>query len=221
MKVCEGVYSYVWRGVFVNNCNMFYFGEPLNMLFDPGLKDYVDVRFEEMKKDGLDPKDIKQVICTHCHPDHFEGVEYFIDKKTPIGMHKEEISFLNTEGPKFFEMFGMKFPEINFDTQLENGTWEVEGTELEIFQTPGHSPGSACIYWKEKKALVCGDLIFKESVGRTDFPGGDGKELIDSIQKISELDIEIIMPGHMEIITGADNVKRNFDVIKQHIFPMI
>jgi len=43
MKVTEGIYSYVWRGTFENNCNSFYFGEPLNILFDAGLKNYVDL----------------------------------------------------------------------------------------------------------------------------------------------------------------------------------
>ena len=45
MKLCDGVYAYIWRGVFENNCNMYYFGEPLNLLFDPGLARHLDLRF--------------------------------------------------------------------------------------------------------------------------------------------------------------------------------
>ncbi|OHD67843.1 MAG: hypothetical protein A2W19_01480 [Spirochaetes bacterium RBG_16_49_21] len=221
MKVTDSVYAYIWKGYFVNNANMFYFGEPLNMLFDPGLKNYLDVRFEEMRNDGLNPDDIRAVVNTHCHPDHFEGSLYFKEKNIPLGMHGEEISFFNTMGPKFFQMFGMPFPELEFNLPIKEGEWDVGGTRLEVYHTPGHSPGSVCVYWKEKKALVCGDLIFEQSVGRVDFPGGDGNKLIESIGKISKLDVEILLPGHMNIITGAKNIKKNFELIEKHYFSML
>ncbi|HQF07583.1 MAG TPA: MBL fold metallo-hydrolase [Spirochaetota bacterium] len=221
MKVCDGVYSYVWKGYFVNNANMFYFGEPLNILFDPGLKNYLDMRFEEMKKDGLNPKDIKYCINTHCHPDHFEGSLDLASKKIPIGMHEEEIAFYNQLGPQFFQMFGMTFPKLEFNLVMKEGVWNVAGTDLEIYHTPGHSPGSLCMYWKEKKTLVCGDVVFEQSVGRVDFPGGDGNKLIESIKRISKLDIEYLLPGHMNIITGAKAVKKNFEMIENYYFSMI
>jgi hydroxyacylglutathione hydrolase len=221
MKLCDGVFSYAWKGYFVNNANMFYFGEPLNILFDPGLKNYLDVRFEEMKKDGQDPKDIKYCINTHCHPDHFEGSLDFVAKNIPIGMHEEEISFYNKMGPQFFQMFGMTFPKIEFSIIMKEGVWNVAGTDLEIYHTPGHSPGSICIYWKEKKALVCGDVVFEQSVGRVDFPGGDGDKLIESIKKISKLDIEYLLPGHMNIITGSQAIKKNFEMIENYYFSMM
>ncbi len=221
MIVCEGVYAYVWRGHFVNNANMFYFGEPFNILFDPGLQNYLDVRFEDMKSDGIEIDSIARVVNTHCHPDHFEGSLYFADKKVPVSMHGKEIEFYNKLGPGFFQMFGMPFPKIEFDVPLEEGIWNPGGGELEIFHTPGHSPGSICIYWKEKKAMVCGDLVFDQSVGRVDFPGGDGKALIESIKKISDLDIEYLLTGHMEIVTGSDRVKRNFEMIEKYYFSML
>ncbi len=221
MKICDGVYAYIWRGYFENNCNMFYFGEPLNILFDPGLKHHMDLRFDAMKQDGLNPDDIKLVVNTHSHPDHFEGSQYFMEKNVPVGMHKDEITFLKKVGPQFFSMFGMAFPELKFDLEMEEGPWKVGDTELEVFKTPGHSPGSICIYWKEKKTLVCGDLIFKESVGRVDFPGGSAEELKKSIEEMSKLEIEHLLPGHMDHISGARDVKRNFDLIRQYIFSMM
>ncbi len=221
MKVCDGVYSYVWKGYFVNNANMFYFGEPLNILFDPGLKNYLDMRFEEMKKDGIDPKQIRYCINTHCHPDHFEGSLDFAGRKVPVGMHEDEIAFYNKLGPQFFQMFGMTFPKIEFDLVMKEGVWNVDGTDLEIYHTPGHSPGSICVYWKEKKTLVCGDVVFEQSVGRVDFPGGDGDRLIESIKRISKLEIEHLLPGHMNIISGARAVKKNFEMIENYYFSMM
>ncbi len=221
MKVRDGVYAYVWNGHFVNNANMFYFGEPLNILFDPGLKNYLDVRFEEMKKDGINSGEIRYLVNTHCHPDHFEGSLSFIGKNIPICMHEDEISFYNTQGPKFFQMFGMQFPVVDFQVSMKEGPWKIGGTDLEVYHTPGHSPGSVCIYWKEKKTLVCGDLVFEQSVGRVDFPGGDGKKLIESIKKISRLDVEVLLPGHMNIIIGANAVRKNFELIERYYFSMI
>ncbi len=216
MKLSEGIYAYIWRGVFENNCNMYYFGEPYNILFDPGLAKYLDVRFEEMKKDGLDPNDVKLVVATHSHPDHFEGIQHFQDKGIPVAMHKDEIEFYETEGPRFCQMFGMPFPEVNFDHVLEDGTWDTGSGELEVLHTPGHSPGSVSVYWKDKKALACGDLVFEMSFGRVDFPGGDGKKLTESIRRIASMDIEYLMPGHMNCITGAENVKKNFHAVEQY-----
>ncbi|HPG52022.1 MAG TPA: MBL fold metallo-hydrolase [Spirochaetota bacterium] len=221
MKVADGVFSYVWKGYFVNNANMFYFGEPLNILFDPGLKNYMDTRFGEMKSDGINPDDVRHVVNTHCHPDHFEGSLYYNEKNIPLAMHEDEIAFYNKLGPQFFQMFGMSFPGIDFQVILKEGTWEVSGVELQVYHTPGHSPGSICVYWKEKKALVCGDLVFEQSVGRVDFPGGDAKKLVESIKKISRLDIEILLPGHMNIITGADAIQKNFELIERYYFSML
>ncbi len=220
MKVCDDVYAYIWRGVFENNSNMYYFGDPLNILFDPGLARHMDLRFDEMKKDGLNPDDIKYVVNTHSHPDHFEGSTHFENKGIPIGMHKDDIDFINEFGPGFAQMLGMQMPSIEFDMVMEEGTWKVGGIELEIYLTPGHSPGSISIYWPEKKALVCGDLIFEASFGRIDFPGGDGRLLKKSIEKMSELDIEILLPGHMNFIHGKDIVTKNFEMVREY-FHMI
>jgi glyoxylase-like metal-dependent hydrolase (beta-lactamase superfamily II) len=220
MKVTDGIYSYVWRGTFENNCNSFYFGEPLYILFDPGLKNYVDLLLKNLKDDGIDESEIKYLVNTHCHPDHFEGTLNFIDKDVKLCMNSEEIKFFNQEGPRFFEMFNMPFPQVDFDITLDEGPWMVGDTELQIYHTPGHSPGSVSIYWPEKKTLVCGDLVFENSFGRVDFPGGNGELLKKSIEKISQLDIEILLPGHMEIITGKENVQKNFQLIKQY-FSMI
>lgn len=215
MKVCDGIYAYIWRGVFENNCNTYYLGEPFNMLIDPGLRKYVDLHFTEMQKDGLDPAAIAVSAATHCHPDHFEGMIPLAEKNIPLAMHKDEIAFLNEEGPAFFRMFGMPFPDLRFGAVLEEGPWKVGGGELEVYHTPGHSPGSVCLYWREKKALVCGDLVFEQSFGRVDFPGGDPQALVSSIKRISQLDIEYLLPGHMNMISGAANIKRNFQLISQ------
>jgi glyoxylase-like metal-dependent hydrolase (beta-lactamase superfamily II) len=89
---------------------------------------------------------------------------------------------------------------------------------LTVFHTPGHSPGSICIYWPDKKALITGDLVFNGSVGRTDFPGGSITTLKQSIERVSQLDVEYLLPGHStemgSIIEGKRRVEQNFRAIK-------
>jgi hydroxyacylglutathione hydrolase len=214
MKITDNVFGYIWNGMFENNCNSYYFGEPFNILFDPGLKNHVEPLLNKMKADGIDTSAIKYIVNTHCHPDHFEGTLQFFDKDISICMDKDEIDFFNQQGPMFFSMFQMEFPKVEFKYELNEGPWEIEGKSLEIIHTPGHSPGSMCIYWKEKKTLVCGDLIFDQSFGRVDFPGGDPAALVNSIERISKLDIEHILPGHMNHISGKNNVEENFKLVK-------
>ena len=89
---------------------------------------------------------------------------------------------------------------------------------LQVLHTPGHSPGSVCLYCPDTKVLITGDVVFFGSIGRTDFPGGSLATLMQSIDKLSTLDVEYVLPGHSTeygaLIEGSDKVKRNFQAIK-------
>jgi glyoxylase-like metal-dependent hydrolase (beta-lactamase superfamily II) len=104
---------------------------------------------------------------------------------------------------------------------LEEGDLILEDQTFKIILAPGHSPGSIGIYWPREKALFCGDVIFDQSVGRTDFPGGSGKLLKKSIVSFSELDLEWLLPGHMGILSGKSSIQDNFNGIIQGMFPYI
>jgi hydroxyacylglutathione hydrolase len=69
--------------------------------------------------------------------------------------------------------------------------------------------------------LFTGDLVFKEGLGRTDLPGGDGAKLKDSIKRLSDLEVEWLLPGHGEIISGAEKVRKNFTDIEQFYFAYV
>jgi glyoxylase-like metal-dependent hydrolase (beta-lactamase superfamily II) len=104
---------------------------------------------------------------------------------------------------------------------LTEGELNVGDLQLQVYHTPGHSPGSVCVYWPEARALFSGDLIFKEGLGRTDLPGGNGALLKQSIRRMAELDLEIIYPGHGDIISGKDAVIKNFALLEQFYFAYI
>jgi len=78
----------------------------------------------------------------------------------------------------------------------------VGGHILEVIYTPGHSPGSICLYEPESKSLFSGDTIFSDGgIGRTDFPGGSMEELVESIRRI-DMDVLDLYPGHYIPGTG-------------------
>ncbi len=221
MKFADDIYVYEWTNSYVNNCNSFYIGGNVNALIDPGIKGYVSNLLEDMGEDGITKEDIRYVINTHSHPDHFEGSEIFTKSEAKIAMHEEEIAFMNGLGTKLYFLFGMAPPDVTIDMPLKEGKIILGEEEFEIIHIPGHSPGSLGLYWPARKVLFSGDVIFYQNVGRTDFPGGDGALLKKSIKTLAGRDIETLFPGHMEIVDGAEQVKRNFQMVIQNVFPYI
>ncbi len=134
------------------------------------------------------------VIATHGHFDHVEGVEVLKKEfNIPFFIHKKDekiyLSPLN-EGD-------FKFRKFSPDSFLEDGDIiELNGNEITVFHTPGHTPGSVSLYFYPY--LITGDTLFYETIGRTDLPGGDFESLIKSIKgKILSLPDEVvILPGH-------------------------
>ena len=219
MKLLDGVFAYPWTNMMENNCNTYVLQGPEGLiLIDPGLKNYVPDTIEAIKKDGLNPDDIKLIMCTHCHPDHVDGVAYFAEKNIPVSWHEDEDAFLKDIGKDFFRMFGLNEPAFQAKSLCKEGDFAAVGLNLQIILAPGHSPGSICIYWPEKQVMVTGDVVFSNSIGRTDFPGGDSATLKKSIDRIAELPAVFVLPGHNEVVEGADAVKRNYDYIKKAFF---
>ena len=221
MKIADNLYSYEWTNYYENNCNSFFIGGGVGALIDPGLKQYVPDLLRRMAADGIDAGDIRYIIDTHSHPDHFEGSAYFEDQGIPIGLHEDEAAFLAGAGGELYELFGLPPPRVVVDLALSEGTAEFGGEEFQLLHVPGHSPGSIALYWPRMQALFPGDVIFNQNVGRTDFPGGSGALLKQSIRSLSDLEVEWLLPGHMEIIVGTENVQRNFQTVIRHIFPYI
>ena len=222
MRLIDDIYVYEWTNPFDNNCNSYYIGGSVRALIDPGLKKYLPDLLKSMGTDGINTKEIKYIINTHSHPDHFEGSGLFNDNPhVKIGLNDREIEFLDEAGGMMYGWFGLDLPNVNIDMILREGTITLGNETFEILVVPGHSPGSIVLYWPSNKALFSGDVIFNQNVGRTDFPGGNGALLKKSILELSKLDVDYLLPGHMGIIEGNENVKHNFQHIIKNIFPYI
>ncbi len=221
MKLADDIYVYEWTHYYDNNCNSFYIGGNVNALIDPGLKAYLPNLLESMEDEGIAREDIRYIINTHSHPDHFEGAELFNNSEVQIAMHEEEIAFMNGLGARIYFLFGMAPPDVRITMRLQTGVIILGDETFEILHIPGHSPGSLGLYWPARKALFSGDVIFSQNVGRTDFPGGNSVLLKKSIVRLSQLDVDTLLPGHMGIVDGKERVKMNFDVVIEHIFPYV
>ena len=221
MKLDDDLYAYIWTDYRQNNCNTYLIGGEVPTLIDPGHQHLTEGLITKMQADGIEPDDIKVVLNTHCHPDHMEGSVEFLRRGARVAVHAAEEDFIKKVGPRFYQMFGLTPPEISFAFYLEEGELEIGAETVEVVHTPGHSPGEVSIYWPGKKALFSGDVIFSAGVGRTDFPGGDGKLLKESIKRLAEFDAEWLLSGHGDLIKGRDAVRRNFDDVAMMYFDYI
>jgi len=222
MNLGNDIYVYEWTNPLENNCNSFFIGGNVGALIDPGLTVFLPDLLKRMGENGIDPEEIRYVINTHSHPDHFEASGAFSDNTDiQIGMHGDGIAFLNDIGGHMYGMFGLDIPKVNIGMIMEEGPVTLGDETFEILHTPGHSPGSISLYWPSRKALFSGDVIFDQNIGRTDFPGGSGALLKESILKLSRLDVDYLLPGHMGMVVGNEQVKRNFQLVIDHIFPYI
>jgi len=221
MRFSEDIYVYEWTSYFDNNCNSYYIGGGVQALIDPGLKKYLPELLKNMEEDGIAREDIRYVINTHSHPDHYEGSVLFNDSGVEIALHEKEIQFLEGGGRQLYDLFGLRFPDVAIHLVLQDGDIVLGDETFRVILSPGHSPGSLGLYWPSRKALFPGDVIFDQNVGRSDFPGGSGDLLKKSILNFSKLDVDSLFPGHLGVVDGNARVKKNFDMVIKHIFPYI
>ncbi len=215
MKIAENLYVYFWRNPQENNCNSVFIDGKVPALIDPGHSHRVSNLMDRMRQDGLDPKKIQVIICTHSHPDHFTGTMALRDMSVKVAISKEEEKFIEDIGKPAYRKQGLQTPDYKVDFYLKEGQLLLGKHEFEILLTPGHTPGSLTIYWPRYKLLIPGDVVFAKGVGRVDLPGGDEKALKNSVALLSGLPVELIIPGHGTAVQGEKNVKMNFEFIKK------
>ncbi len=164
-------------------------------------------------------------LNTHGHFDHAMGVEFL--KSTydiPFAMSSDDQYLLDTTKSGSV-IFGMKIGQMPTSMDIDlKGMEELKfgQTTLKIIPTPGHTPGHVSLFEPVKRVLFTGDTVFKESIGRTDLPGGDYNALMTSIlQRIIPLGDDVkIYPGHSEDSTiGHESLYNPFivEVINEEV----
>ncbi len=143
---------------------------------------------------------IEAVLNTHCHVDHVFGNHFAIQHYgTKLYMHQGELPVLQTY-PQVAAMYGLPAEESPPpDEYLDHGDVFTLGTlKLKVLLTPGHSPASISFYNEDGGYIIGGDVLFENSIGRTDLPGGNHSVLLQSIKEhfLTLPDETIVYPGH-------------------------
>ena len=175
------------------------------IFFDPG--DEIERILEIANSENMN---ISRLIATHCHVDHIAGANIAIEKLgLPLEICPLGKNMLGNVGP-IAAAFGYTVSEIKEGGYLSEGDIvNIGKTKFSILHCPGHSPDSLCFY--TDGVLIGGDVIFKGSLGRTDLPGGNTEQLMNSIpEKIYLLPDETkIYPGHGPETTLGTEKKQN------------
>jgi len=182
------------------------------IIIDPGC-------FDQMERDefaksivdlGLKPV---RLFNTHCHIDHILG-NAFVATEYSLGLeiHEGELPVLDA-GIMVSGMYGIPYNPSPQPARFIKGDdlIELEGITLQVLFTPGHSPASICFYNQADGWVISGDVLFYESIGRTDLPGGDYDTLITSIRtQMFALPVDtVVYPGHGPKTTVGHEKKYN------------
>ena len=184
-------------------CNCSIFGDEQTreaLVVDPG--DEIARILEVIRRHGLT---VKAIVVTHAHIDHIGGAQKLkqatgapvymnLNDETLRDMLEVQAGWLGVETP---EAVAIDVPANDGDRLL------VGATEFHVLYTPGHTQGSISLWIPGEGKLVAGDTLFRDSIGRTDLPGGDGRQILQSIHdKLLPLPEEtVVIPGHGEITT--------------------
>lgn len=149
-----------------------------------------------LKREGLH---LKAILLTHGHFDHIMAVQDLLRiYQVPVYCHELEQEVLQNPRLNLSGMIGANYAIQGTNLVKDQEIIELIGTKIQVIATPGHTLGGACYYFVEEGCMFVGDTIFFESIGRTDFPSGNGEILIRSIkEKLFILPDDICLyPGH-------------------------
>lgn len=157
------------------------------------------------------------IVATHGHLDHLWGAKWATETwGVPVLMHEADISMAKAMQQQY-DMFGIRataepFPMENIKSEILN--LKSQMSNFKLLETPGHTPGSICLYFNDplqisnhkSPILISGDTLFRMGYGRTDLPGGDMGQLIDSLERLFALPADtLVYPGHGDFTTiGAE-----------------
>ena len=178
-------------------CNCSIFGEETTrqaMVVDPG--DEIESILAVLAKHGLT---VTSIVITHAHIDHIGGAQKLkLATGAPVYMNLEDRELQDMMDVQA-GWLGVRTPEeVDIDVPAKDGDKLLVGaTEVNVLHTPGHTQGSICLWMPSESKLVAGDTLFRDSIGRTDLPGGDSRQILQSIH--SQL---MTLPGETQVFPG-------------------
>jgi glyoxylase-like metal-dependent hydrolase (beta-lactamase superfamily II) len=230
MRVIEGVFFIEGQDEFIPDSHVYIIGDPASddlSMVDVGLTGKGNYKVQSMKTMDIKLEAVKRIIMTHTHLDHI-GCLSEIRKSMPwaeLWVHKAEAEALEkgddrgVYGMNEFKgmcqmQYGLKADAFKFkvDRKLEGGEiLDIGGMNWEVIYIPGHSMGGIALYHTSLKILIPGDVIYADyAIGRFDLHGADAGQLKNSLYRLAELETDMLLPGHNQIVKGlpADYVKK-------------
>ncbi len=183
-------------------------------IIDPGMSNGAE---ENAVVNFIKKKSLKPVLLlnTHCHIDHILGNKFVFDQYGLKPQYHKGEQLVVDDAPTRAPQFGLRYElSPQPDNYLEE-TGEVKfgNTTFQLLFAPGHSPASLCFYDEASGYIIGGDVLFRNSVGRSDLPGGNHKQLIKNIEeKLFTLpDSVTVYPGHGgETTIGYEKINNPF-----------
>lgn len=192
-------------------CNCSILGDEVTreaIVVDPG--DNIAEILSRLQKHSLT---LRQIVITHAHIDHVGGAA-LLKKATgaPVLLNQNDLGLLGA-----MEMqagwLGIATPEVAApDASADDGlALGLAALPAEVIHTPGHTPGSICLLFPQQHLLLAGDTLFAGSIGRTDLPGGDGRQILRSLRdRLMVLpDTTRVLPGHGPETTIGEEKQSN------------
>ncbi len=182
------------------------------IVIDPGCFDESEenILAEFISKNNLK---IANLINTHCHIDHIFGCAFIKENYNLVFLAPENDLPLLQNAVKQAELFGVeiKTPPKPDQFLSEDLVLTLNHSEIKLIFTPGHTPGEFCLYLEKEMILISGDVLFKESIGRTDLWGGNYDTLMHSIKtKLLTLPDDVkVYPGHGDETTIGHEKENN------------
>jgi len=192
-------------------CNCSIFGDEASreaIVIDPG--DNIEEVLEVLKRHALR---VKAIIITHAHIDHIGGAAKLkAATGAPVYMNANDQDLYDHLDIQA-SWLGMNTPErTTIDMPAREGdALKLGEAEFQVIETPGHTQGSISLWIPRENKLIAGDTLFRDSIGRTDLPGGDGRQILRSIHdKLLTLPEEAaVIPGHGPLTTIGREKERN------------
>jgi hydroxyacylglutathione hydrolase len=221
-QMIEGVYFIPGQDEFIPDSHVYVIGKPSSQdlsMVDAGLMGKGAYKIRTAESMGIQLGHIKRIIMTHTHLDHI-GCLAEIRERIPdaeLWVHASEAEPMEkgdertVYGMEMFRamcqaQYGLKPGDFSFKADKKlygKEALEIGGMTWEVLHIPGHSSGSIALYDRLSKTLIPGDVVYADyAIGRFDLHGADGPTLRESLMKLAELEVDILLPGHNRVVKG-------------------
>jgi len=188
--------------------NIYVIGRERAITVDTGVGNYANPVWPQLEKLGLEPENVEGVVLTHAHHDHASGVFIILQRAEPkVYVHGLDTRYIASSlGPRLVKV-------------KDGDTIETELWPLQVLWTPGHTAGGICLYARGERILFSGDTVFPDGYyGRYDGESGSLRAIIESLRRLTELEVDVMLPGHgMPVLDGAgDHIRMAYRNASRH-----